>query len=102
MPRPAKGSALDTSWSPWLVASISFAALRAAGTAMRNTQRKENSSGPHSGPMRRLLSITLLVVAGLALSTAQPSTQARRTADIPQLAFEKVTLPNGLEVILSQ
>jgi zinc protease len=53
-------------------------------------------------PIRRLLSIALLVVAGLALSTAQPSTQARRTSDIPQLPFEKVTLPNGLEVILSQ
>ena len=51
--------------------------------------------------IRRSLSIALLVVAGLALSTAQPSTQARRTSDIPQLTFEKVTLPNGLEVILS-
>src|SRR5690349_24965901 len=52
--------------------------------------------------IRRPLSIMLLVVAGLALATAQPSTQARRSNDIPQLAFEKITLPNGLEVIFSQ
>ena len=32
----------------------------------------------------------------------QPSTQARPPSDIPQLTFEKITLPNGLEVILSQ
>jgi zinc protease len=50
---------------------------------------------------RRPLFIALLVVAGLAFSTAQPSTQARRSSDIPQLTFEKITLPNGLEVILS-
>src|SRR5215207_9935321 len=49
---------------------------------------------------RRPLSIALLVVAGLALATAQPSTQAR-SSDVPQLTFEKITLPNGLEVILS-
>jgi predicted Zn-dependent peptidase len=51
--------------------------------------------------IRRPLSIALLVVAGLALATAQPSTQARRSSDIPQLTFEKITLPNGLDVILS-
>ena len=51
--------------------------------------------------IRRPLSIALLVVAGLAFATAQPSTQARRPSDIPQLTFEKITLPNGLEVILS-
>jgi zinc protease len=50
---------------------------------------------------RRPLFVALLVVAGLAFSTAQPSTQARRSSDIPQLTFEKITLPNGLEVILS-
>jgi zinc protease len=52
--------------------------------------------------IRRPLSVALLVVAGLAFSTAQPSTQARRASDVPQLTFEKVTLPNGLEVLLSQ
>src|SRR4029079_6195032 len=52
-------------------------------------------------PVRRSMSIALLVVAGLALATAQPSTQAPRPSDIPQLAFEKITLPNGLDVILS-
>ena len=51
--------------------------------------------------IRRPISIALLVVAGLTLSAAQPSTQARRASDIPQLTFEKITLPNGLEVILS-
>ena len=51
--------------------------------------------------IRRPLSIALLVFAGLALASAQPSTQARRSSDIPQLTFEKVTLPNGLDVIFS-
>jgi len=50
--------------------------------------------------IRYSFSIALIVVAGLALTTAQPSTQARRP-DVPQLTFEKVTLPNGLEVIYS-
>jgi len=51
--------------------------------------------------IRRPLSIALFVCAGLALATAQPSTQGRRPTDIPQLTFEKITLPNGLDVILS-
>jgi len=51
--------------------------------------------------LRQPLTIGLLVVAGLVLSTSQPSTQARRPADVPQLTFEKVTLPNGLDIILS-
>ncbi len=52
--------------------------------------------------IRRPLSIALLVAAGLAFATAQPSTQAQRSSDIPRLTFEKITLPNGLDVILSQ
>ncbi|NOT28775.1 MAG: insulinase family protein [Acidobacteria bacterium] len=46
---------------------------------------------------------SLLVVTGLmAASMTVPSAQNRTTADIPRLAFEKYTLPNGLDVILSQ
>jgi zinc protease len=51
--------------------------------------------------IRRSLSIGFLVLVGLVVSAAQPSSQARR-ADIPQIAFEKITLPNGLDVILSR
>src|SRR5690349_24119687 len=46
---------------------------------------------------------SLLVVTGLmAASMTVPSAQNRTPADIPRLAFEKYTLPNGLDVILSQ
>jgi zinc protease len=42
------------------------------------------------------------VLAALCLTTPQAQNQVASTADIPRLAFEKYTLPNGLEVILSQ
>jgi zinc protease len=45
----------------------------------------------------------LLSVALVAASLSIPAAQDRAsTADIPRLAFEKYTLSNGLEVILSQ
>jgi zinc protease len=50
---------------------------------------------------RRPLPIALLVVASLALAPAQPHTQGQRASDIPQIPFEKITLRNGLDVILS-
>src|SRR5688572_7362098 len=55
--------------------------------------------------MDRHTSARLLLAAGLvAVSLSVPSAQnqAASTADIPRLAFEKYTLANGLEVILSQ
>ena len=55
---------------------------------------------PRRRSLRQPLTLGLLVVAGLVLSASQPSTQAR-PADVPQLTFEKITLPNGLDVILS-
>jgi zinc protease len=42
------------------------------------------------------------VLAAVCLTTPLAQTQVANTADIPRLAFEKYTLPNGLEVILSQ
>ena len=47
----------------------------------------------------RLSLALILVVAGLASSSAQ---NQPAVADVPRLEFEKYTLPNGLEVILSQ
>jgi zinc protease len=47
----------------------------------------------------RLLLALALIAAALAPSSAQNQTAA---ADVPRLEFEKYTLPNGLEVILSQ
>ena len=48
-----------------------------------------------------LLTALLLAIAGLTTSFAQNRGPAA-SADIPRLQFEKYTLPNGLEVILSQ
>ena len=45
--------------------------------------------------------VLLLAIAGLTTSSAQ-NRGAAASADIPRLQFEKYTLPNGLEVILSQ
>ena len=47
----------------------------------------------------RLLLALAVVVAGLAAPSAQ---NQPATSDVPRLEFEKYTLPNGLEVILSQ
>jgi zinc protease len=46
----------------------------------------------------RLLLAVALVTAGLT----SPAAQNRAATDVPRLQFEKYTLPNGLEVILSQ
>ena len=48
-----------------------------------------------------LLAALVLAIAGLTTSSAQ-NRGAASSADIPRLQFEKYTLPNGLEVILSQ
>jgi zinc protease len=47
-----------------------------------------------------LLAALLLAIAGLTTSSAQ-NHGAAASADIPRIQFEKYTLPNGLEVILS-
>ena len=56
---------------------------------------------PRQPLLRHPLTTGLLVAAGLVLSASQPSMQTRRSTDVPQLTFEKITLPNGLDVILS-
>ena len=61
---------------------------------------------PRCGSTRLLRAVPLAVVVGVALaasSVTTPLAQSRAaTADIPRVPFEKYTLPNGLEVILSQ
>jgi zinc protease len=55
--------------------------------------------------MHTQFSVRLFAAAALAaacLTTPLAQNQPAATADIPQLAFEKYTLPNGLEVILRQ
>jgi zinc protease len=47
-----------------------------------------------------LLAALILAIAGLTTSSAQ-NRGAAASADIPRIQFEKYTLPNGLEVILS-
>jgi zinc protease len=49
-----------------------------------------------------LLFVLLVAVAGLAASSAQSRPAAAPASGIPHLTFEKYTLPNGLDVILSQ
>ncbi|HEY7370862.1 MAG TPA: pitrilysin family protein [Polyangia bacterium] len=50
-----------------------------------------------------LLTALLSIASGTPPGVAQPpSAPAARGADLPQLAFEKYTLPNGLEVILHE
>jgi zinc protease len=50
----------------------------------------------------RLLLIALIAIGSLTSSSAQNRTTTAAGGDIPQLPVEKYTLPNGLEVILSQ
>jgi zinc protease len=55
--------------------------------------------------MHNRLAIRLLVAVALLALAQAPPPSAQTTApssDIPRLAFEKYTLPNGLDVILSQ
>jgi zinc protease len=55
--------------------------------------------------MKRRLSVRALLVAVLMVAALAPSSAQNRQAgasDVPRLEFEKFTLPNGLEVILSR
>ena len=54
----------------------------------------------HTRPSARFFASVALAAACLTTLLAQ--NQATNAADIPRLAFEKYTLPNGLDVILSQ
>src|SRR6187431_408360 len=71
-------------------------------TAMSMPTLLPRRRSPRQPLLRHPLTTGLLVAAGLVLSASQPSTQTRRSTDVPQLTFEKITLPNGLDVILSQ
>ena len=55
--------------------------------------------------IKRLLGLALTAVALVSAGLAQrpaPGTNVTNGADLPKLTFEKYTLPNGLEVILSE
>src|SRR5262247_463911 len=47
------------------------------------------------------LAVLIVAVAGLTSCVANKSDTQSATADIPRIQFEKYTLPNGLEVLLS-
>ena len=49
-----------------------------------------------------LFAVIASVVAIVPAPMAQQATRTTATADIPRLTFEKYTLPNGLDVILSE
>src|SRR5438876_2397154 len=52
---------------------------------------------------RRIYRAVLFVVALMAAAVVAPVAQERAgSAEVPRLAFEKYTLPNGLDVILSE
>src|SRR5437773_115966 len=52
---------------------------------------------------RRIYRAVLFVVALVAAAVVAPVAQERAgSAEVPRLAFEKYTLPNGLDVILSE
>src|SRR6478609_3558881 len=51
-------------------------------------------------PATRAALIVVMIVTALAVPSAQAPRPA--SADVPKLAFQTFTLPNGLEVILSQ
>src|SRR5215212_6937919 len=52
----------------------------------------------HTRASVRFLLVAVLAVAGLTTSSAQN----RTTVAVPRIEVEKLTLPNGLEVILSR
>ena len=56
----------------------------------------------HTRRSVRLLLVALAAMLGLATPQAQTRAAASGRADIPKIAFEKYSLPNGLEVILHQ
>jgi zinc protease len=55
----------------------------------------------HTQTSRYLLLVVVLVAAAVTTLVAQTGSRRARVADIPKIAFEKLTLPNGLDVMLS-
>ena len=52
--------------------------------------------------MQKITGSLLVATVLMAASATVPSAQNQTAADIPRIPFEKYTLPNGLDVILSQ
>ena len=50
----------------------------------------------------KVLAVLIVAVCGLTSCVAKKTDTQSATADIPRIAFEKYTLPNGLDVILSR
>ena len=57
---------------------------------------------PRRAPLRLLLGVVVAGALALSSVTTPFAQSPASTADIPRVPFEKYTLPNGLEVILSQ
>src|SRR6478609_5869008 len=53
-------------------------------------------------PATRAVLVVMMLVTALAVPSAQTARPATGAADAPKLAFQTFTLPNGLQVILSQ
>ena len=49
-----------------------------------------------------VLAVLIVAVCGLTSCVAKKTDTQSATADVPRIAFEKYTLPNGLDVILSR
>ena len=52
--------------------------------------------------MKRFLVVSAALVAAACAQPAPPASQASSSSDVPRLEFEKFTLGNGLDVILSE
>jgi len=50
----------------------------------------------------KVLAVLIVAVCGLTSCVAKKTDTQSATADIPRIAFEKYTLPNGLQVILQR
>src|ERR1700704_1016601 len=56
----------------------------------------------HTTNMKRLLGLALAAAALASVGLAQRPAPGTKPTDVPKLSFEKYTLPNGLDVILSE
>src|SRR5712691_8853661 len=56
----------------------------------------------HTTNMKRVLGLALAAAAFVSVGFAQRPAPGTNVTDVPRLSFEKYTLPNGLDVILSE
>jgi hypothetical protein len=56
----------------------------------------------HTTKMKRLLGLALAAAGLFSVGLAQRPAPGNNVTNVPKLSFEKYTLPNGLDVILSR